>query len=79
MRILMNVNQLYAKMIKALLHTRVYMEGYIANNKNYRIWGELTNPKQTTFIEMDCTDEYHINWNARYNRKKFDYRIKRFK
>ena len=75
----MNVNQLYTKMIKALLHSRVYMEGYIAGSKRYYIWGELLNLKQTTFILMDCTDEYRINWDARYSRKKFDYRIKRFK
>lgn len=77
MRIPMNVNQLYAKMIKALLHTRVCIVGYIADNRGYHICGELLNLKQTTLI--DCTNEYRINWNARYNRKKFDYRIKRFK
>ena len=79
MRTLMNVNQLYSKMIKALLHTRVCIVGYIADSKDYHICGELLNLKQTTLIEMDCTDEYSINWNARYNRKKFDCRIKRFK
>lgn len=74
----MNVNQLYAKMIKALLHTRVYMEGYIAGSKRYHVWGELLNYKQLTYIDMDCTEEYHISWNRKYNRKIYDYRIRKF-